>query len=546
MAGQKLCILLLFAGLACTSAVKMPTMYHVRGFLSLPYAQIHEPFEVWYNEKAGMSRIDFYGDMMSTIQKSDPKTGGAMYKMAYMTTEKVTNQKSCFQINGDKENPVMPQSIFPDTTKFKSIGTFPYKGLDCTAYMLNTVEGGGNKNNTYILYMSKGKTEVPVAYYMKGYDSLLGSHYDEYLLDYTMFSSEVSDGDFEIPKGMKCGDFPGPGVEHHMTFNPMKDFVEHHQGNDRTHQLFREYRQKHGRTYEDGSREHAQRHSVFTTNSRLIHSKNRANLGYTLAINHLADRTDDELKMMRGRTYSPEPNNGLPFDEEELIVTDIPDNINWAIRGAVTPVKDQAVCGSCWSFGAAEAIEGAWFKKTGLLVPLSQQNLMDCSWGYGNNACDGGEEWRAYEWVMKHGGIATAAHYGPYTGADGKCHFDPKHVGAVVTGYVNVTSENGTALKMALANFGPVAVGIDAAVKTFSFYANGVYYDKDCGNKPEDLDHAVLAVGYGSMPDSKGNMQDYWLIKNSWSTHWGDNGYVLISQKDNNCGVATDATYVKV
>ncbi|XP_078671018.1 digestive cysteine proteinase 1-like [Branchiostoma floridae x Branchiostoma belcheri] len=546
MAGEKLwCVLLLFTGLACTSAVKMPSMYHVQGFLTLPYAEIKEPFEAWYNEKAGMSRIDYYGDMMSTIQKSNAK-GGAMYKMAYMTTEKVTNQKTCFLINGDPKDPVMPQSILPDTTNFTRLGPYPYKGLDCTAYMLTTVEGGGNKNNTYILYMSRGKVEEPVAYYMKGYDSLLGSHYDEYLLEYTMFSSEVAESDFEIPKGMKCGDFPGPGVEHHMTFNPMKDFMEHHQGNDRTHQLFREYRQKHGRTYHDGSREHAQRHSVFTTNSRLIHSKNRANLGYTLAINHLADRTDDELKMMRGRTYSPEPNNGLPFDEEEFEVTDVPDHINWAIRGAVTPVKDQAVCGSCWSFGAAEAIEGAWFLKTGLLVHLSQQNLMDCSWGYGNNACDGGEEWRAYEWVMKHGGIARASQYGPYTGADGKCHFDPKHVGATITGYVNVTSGNQTALKMALANMGPTAVGIDAAVKTFSFYANGVYYDKDCGNTPEDLDHAVLAVGYGSMPDSSGMMQEYWLIKNSWSTHWGDNGYVLISQKDNNCGVATDATYVKV
>jgi len=213
------------------------------------------------------------------------------------------------------------------------------------------------------------------------------------------------------------------------------------------------------------------------------------------------------------------------------------------LNGAVTPVKDQAICGSCWSFGTIGSIEGAFFVKTGKLVKLSEQNLVDCSWGYGNNACDGGEEWRAYEWVMKHGGIATDESYGAYLGADGYCHYNDSNtvIGAKIASYVNVTSGDEQALKMAIAVQGPVAVGIDAAHKSFSFYSHGVFFEPDCKNGPDDLDHAVLAVGYGDL-----NGEPYWLVENSWSTYWGDAGYVLMSRKDNNCGVTTDATFVNI
>jgi C1A family cysteine protease len=98
-------------------------------------------------------------------------------------------------------------------------------------------------------------------------------------------------------------------------------------------------------------------------------------------------------------------------------------------------------------------------------------------------------------------------------------------------------------LKKAVAMVGPVTVGIDAHLKTFGFYASGIYYDKACGNKPQDLDHAVLVVGYGTQMVNK-TKTDYWIVKNSWSTYWGNNGYVLMNKKDNNCGVATDASYV--
>ncbi|XP_010280813.1 PREDICTED: digestive cysteine proteinase 2-like, partial [Phaethon lepturus] len=171
---------------------------------------------------------------------------------------------------------------------------------------------------------------------------------------------------------------------------------------------------------------------------------------------------------------------------------------------------------------------------TGVLTPLSQQVLIDCSWGFGNYACDGGEEWRAYEWIMKHGGIPSTQDKAPppMGGAMGPS----SEMLAKITGYVNVTSGNITAVKAAIYKHGPVAVSIDASHRTFSFYSNGIYYEPKCGESA--LDHAVLAVGYGVLQG-----ETYWLIKNSWSTYWGNDGYILMAMKDNNCGVATEATY---
>nr|CAD7424901.1 unnamed protein product [Timema monikensis] len=304
---------------------------------------------------------------------------------------------------------------------------------------------------------------------------------------------------------------------------------------------FEKFKSSHSKTY-DSDKEHTLRKEAFRQNLRFIHSKNRANLGYTLGINHLADRTDLEIRALRGKQYTAGKhyNGGLPFPyntSEEL--DKLPEYIDWRLFGAVTPVKDQSVCGSCWSYGTTGAIEGAYFLKTGQLLRLSTQALIDCSWGYGNNGCDGGEDYRAYQWIIKHGGLPLEDEYGGYLGQDGYCHVNSVNLTAPIKGFVNVTSGDNNALKVAVAKTGPISVSIDASHKSFSFYSNGIYYEKDCGNKEQNLDHSVVLVGYGNI-----NGEDYWLIKNSWSNYWGNDGYILMSPKDNNCGVATAPTYV--
>ncbi|XP_030644895.1 digestive cysteine proteinase 1 [Chanos chanos] len=513
--------------------------YYVKGVISLPYAEIKEPLEAWFDLEGKQSRIDYYDGQVSTFQFGTPKPAGVSYKITPVTTETEFNTVKCFQVNGTQEDPVEPQGALPDVQGFEFERMDKYGGVECEVWLNVTVKG--HKKNTYRLWVTRpeggASPAVPHHYEMMGYNTLLGSHYDKYLIDYSDFSPRVDPKAFNLPDGMSCGPFPGPGAEHRLLANPIQDLL-HTSPVGHAHRLFGHFKEKYERRY-DSEREHEEREHTFVHNIRFVHSMNRAGLSFSLSLNHLADRSERELAVLRGKQRAKTPKTRAQPFPSELRSVQLPDSLDWRLYGAVTPVKDQAVCGSCWSFATTGTVEGALFLKTGELVSLSQQMLVDCTWGYGNNGCDGGEEWRAFEWMMKHGGIATAESYGAYQGMNGFCHYNSSAMTARLSSYTNVTSGDLEALKVALLKHGPAAVSIDASHRSFTFYSNGVYYEPACKNGTDDLDHAVLAVGYGTL-DGK----PYWLVKNSWSTYWGNDGYVLMSMKDNNCGVATDATYV--
>merc|ERR1719427_1726500 len=394
------------------------------------------------------SRIDYYGGMVKTFQRGDIKEYGTTAKIIPMTNEVVVNEIDCFAVDGDKDNKIEPQSILPDISEFELVGDDLKNGQECQKWQ--KMEQIGQKVSKYTMWLKlvpsltgKGDLAVPVHYEMRGYNSLLGSHFDHYYLSYDNFSPEVPD--------------------------------------DSVFDLYEESRL-----------------DVYRQNLRFIHSKNRKGLTYTLASNHMADMTNSEMKILRGRIHDSnlKHNGGHPHTYDKKDVEDAPDALDWRLYGAVTPVKDQSVCGSCWSFGSVGTLEGTLFLNTGKLVRLSQQALVDCSWGFGNNGCDGGEDFRAYEWMMKHGGIPTEASYGPYLGQDSYCNLNKSTMGLKIKGWVNVTSGDVSGLKVAIAANGPVSVAIDAAHKSLSFYSNGVYYEEECNNDIDGLDHAVLAVGY--------------------------------------------------
>ncbi|KAJ8963977.1 hypothetical protein NQ314_005236 [Rhamnusium bicolor] len=450
--------------------------------------------------------------MVKTYQLAGSGYGTSL-KIAPVTTETEENAITCLQVNGTVENKILPQSILPSLVGFECAGDETIDGVLTEKWILTqTIGQKVNKYTMWIIYKSDPnnpdiKVAVPKRYEMRGFNSLLGSHYDHYYLEYDFYDiNEIPKTTFEIE--------PSPGDKHIYTFNPMAEFIRPEETRHVDFE-FKKFIHKHRKQY-GNEKEHTVRKEIFRQNIRFIHAVNRQNRGYSLTVNHLADKTDLELKALRGKKYTGEYNGGQPFPYKNIHRDNLPQQFDWRIFGAVTPVKskllrnNQSVCGSCWSFGTVGAIEGAFFiKNGGSLVRLSQQALIDCSWGYGNNGCDGGEDFRAYKWMLKHGGIPTEEEYGPYLGQDGYCHEEKVPKVAKITGWVNVTANDENALRFAL------------------------------GNKEDQLDHAVLAVGYGSI-----NGKDYWLIKNSWSNYWGNDGYVLMAAKDNNCGVMTTPTYV--
>lgn len=485
--------------MACVSAKNPPkweSTYTVKGVLLIPYAEVEEPFYGWYDKTSGRSRIDYYGGMVKTYQFNHQYEYGTSLKFAPISTNEFMNRETCLQVNGTKDYSIEVQALLPDARNFTLIGTEDFNGLKCDKFRLKEVIG--MKKNVYTLWVTYKKSPkypsslmpIPVRYEMKGYNTLLGSHIDHYYLNYDYYShddipNEVFDVQFE-----NCISFPGPG--HQTTFNPMKEFMyPHHSAH--VDEEFESFKRKHNVKY-DSAHEHDNRKNIFRQNLRYIHSFNRAKKSHSLAVNHLADRTADELKAIRGFKSSLTYNGGkaFPYSKREIkkLMDHLPDQHDWRLYGAVTPVKDQSVCGSCWSFGTVGAIEGAFFLSNGKrLVRLSQQALIDCSWGFGNNGCDGGEDFRAYQWMMKVGGIPTEESYGNYLGQDGYCHYDNATLVAPIKGYVNVTSNDENAMKVAIFKHGPISVAIDASKKSFTFYSNGVFYEETCGNTLEQLDH---------------------------------------------------------
>jgi len=281
------------------------------------------------------------------------------------------------------------------------------------------------------------------------------------------------------------------------------------------------------------SQEHNLRKAIFAENLVKINKHNvEESLGlhtFTLGVNKFADMTNEEFRLFY---------NGLVgqgnLEVEEIIAHELPETVDWRDKGYVTPVKDQKQCGSCWAFSATGSMEGAHFKKTGKLVSLSEQNLVDCvTKDYG---CGGGLPIDAFDYVISNHGIDTESSY-PYTARDGHCHFSASTTGATFSKAVSVQSYSEAELKKAVATVGPVSVGIDASDFTFQLYQSGVYYSSSCSS--HQLDHGVLAVGYGT-----DNGKDYWLVKNSWGLNWGMHGYIKMSRnRNNNCGIATMANY---
>ncbi|XP_060654125.1 cathepsin L-like [Drosophila nasuta] len=282
------------------------------------------------------------------------------------------------------------------------------------------------------------------------------------------------------------------------------------------------------------------RRLIFVDNKRRIDKHNRRFMAgkesYEMGVNQFTDLLPKEFQsQMLSSLNITEAEGLIDFRYTAPRDVDPPSSIDWRARGAVTPVMDQGEnCGSCWAFATTGTLEGQTFLKTGRLVSLSEQNLIDCSNDapYYNEGCKGGLELNALMYIM-HKGIDTESSY-PYRGTQQKCRFNSSNIGASVEAFIGVSGEAN--LAAATAFHGPVSVRVDS--EGMQSYKGGVYNNPNCSD--EILDHAMVVVGYGN--DKSGG--DYWLVKNSWGTTWGENGYIRMSRNRNNqCGIATIAVF---
>ncbi|XP_058213241.1 probable cysteine protease RD19B [Rhododendron vialii] len=311
-----------------------------------------------------------------------------------------------------------------------------------------------------------------------------------------------------------------------------------HEPNDEHHH-FRLFKRRFGKSYAS-EEEHNYRFSVFKANMRRASRHQKLDPSAVHGVTQFSDLTQSEFRRnhlgLKGSLRLPSDANKAPI----LPTKDLPTDYDWRDHGAVSTVKNQGSCGSCWSFSTTGAMEGAHFLATGKLESLSEQQLVDCDHecdpdepGSCDSGCNGGLMNSALEYTLKAGGLMREQDY-PYTGTDrGTCKFDKTKVVASVANF-SVVSLDEDQIAANLVKNGPLAVAINAVF--MQTYVGGVSCPYICSKR---LDHGVLLVGYGSGAYAPIRLKEkpYWIIKNSWGETWGENGFYKICRGRNICGV---------
>jgi C1A family cysteine protease len=285
------------------------------------------------------------------------------------------------------------------------------------------------------------------------------------------------------------------------------------------------------------------RFDIFSSNLRdiIIHNLDRSQ-NFTMGINQFTDLTAIEFKEQFTGGLKVEVGS-YGCETFTSSASNTPVSLDWRKKNAVTSVKDQGQCGSCWTFSSTGASEGAWAIATGKLTDLSEEQLVECATGiqYGSHGCSGGQMEGAFKYLIQNGQCALSSYpYTSGTGNSGSCKSCTQI--AHFSSCSDVKPNDQISLKGAVAQQ-PVAVAIEADTRYFQSYSEGILDSASCGTQ---LDHGVLIVGYGEESGEK-----YWLLKNSWGTSWGEQGYFRILRTDSTndqgiCGVAMDPSFIIV
>jgi C1A family cysteine protease len=294
---------------------------------------------------------------------------------------------------------------------------------------------------------------------------------------------------------------------------------------------FTQFRTQYNKNYQAGLEE-TTRFLCFRKTLDTIDMLNAKQTTSKHGINEFADLCAEEFKIMHNLRVDLANNRTKKYDRlftPAEIVRATAGSVDWRTKGAVTPIKNQGMCGSCWSFSATGNMEGQHFLKSGKLVSLSEEELVQCSSANGNMGCNGGLMDNAFDWVTSNGGIDTEGDY-PYTsgsGITGNCNNGKlSKDAALFNGHLDVTQDENQ-MAAWVSTKGPLSIAVDAS-SGWQTYSGGIVTDCD----GQQLDHGVLIVGYGTDSGT-----DYWIVKNSWGTGWGENGYIRLQKGTNQCGL---------
>ncbi|KAI5634139.1 papain family cysteine protease domain-containing protein [Phthorimaea operculella] len=519
--------------------IQWPEEYHFRGEEIELTTGIIKPFEIWYSTEVNKSRIDLFGGTISRYFYGPYNEGH--YGKIYMIHPEVSQDDTQTEVKCE----VIPtwrdqRDFLPDLYEFEFAGYEPYEDKTVQIWKkTEEFEGLMKYEEELIVEELKNDISVPLHHYRKTWDLEDGSLKEDTAVNYFFFNEEINKQDLDADAHhADCEEWRRFTDEFYEAIKYLHPSIE-----SDVDVAFHRFKKHHNRAYEEEDDEHQKRKEIFKRNWRMIEKHNAKKLGYTLGLNQFADKTMKELAYLSGTGIPKDPIRGthdFPHTESEVddIMTDLPKDFDLRMEGVITPVRNQASCGSCWAFATAATVEGALARSNGgHLIDLSEQSLVDCAWAYKSHGCGGTEEINApYEFLMKHG-LPTVEEYGPYLGEDGYCRIVNMTEVYHIKGFVGVTKNSANSLKVAVYKYGPVTIGIWVSDR-MAFYRSGVFYDDECYKDPEAMNHAVTLVGYGERDG-----QLYWIIKNSWGERWGESGYLLMSAKSNNCNVMTTPYY---
>lgn len=300
---------------------------------------------------------------------------------------------------------------------------------------------------------------------------------------------------------------------------------------------FHDYMRTHDKTYWTEGDEIFAFNAFVKTDQQVKEHNQNPDRTWSKGHNKFSDKFPFELTHLRGlktnSSFIKKAHLWTTHTYSKYEMDNLPTSVDWRANGYVTPVKNQGQCGSCWAFSSTGSMEGAHARATGNLVSLSEEDLVNCVQDC--EGCGGGYMTYALQWVVDHGGVDTEASY-PYTPNDGPCLFNKSNVGATFSKVVTIPQGDCAGLLNAVGTVGPVSVAVNA--NDIINYRTGIFTDNGCD--PTALDHGVLVVGYGETTDG----HKFWIVKNSWGTDWGQDGYIYWDRnEDDVCGICQAAVY---